>query len=58
VNLLVDFLIDDQDNFWILYGESVFSISMPDKKITGYSFPGDRKIKSGYLNIRLGKDSK
>jgi len=56
--LLKDFLIDFKGNFWILAGESVLSIRMPEMKITDHIVSGSGAFSSNYSNIRLAEDSK
>ncbi len=56
--LLEDFLIDFNGTFWILAGESVLSIRMPEMKVTDYIVPGNGAFNSNFSNIRLAQDSK
>jgi signal transduction histidine kinase/ligand-binding sensor domain-containing protein/AraC-like DNA-binding protein len=58
VKLLVDFLVDNLGNFWILTSEAILSIRVPEMKITDYTEFGNGLFSSSLSNIRVEENSK
>lgn len=58
INSLFDFLIDSNGDIWILTGEAIFKIKMPELKITDLSVSAGEDLSGPQNNIRIGEDSK
>ena len=57
-SMLIDFLIDSNDQFWLLTSESILSVSMDEKKITDYTNYGNDIFTSFRSNVRIREDAK
>jgi len=55
--ILLDFLIDSRDHFWILTSESLLEVEMPEMRIKDYTEYEGGIFSSSYTNIRVGEDS-
>jgi ligand-binding sensor domain-containing protein len=56
LDMMMDFMIDSKNNFWILNGESFFMIKMPEKRIVNFTNYGDGIFSSYGSNIRIQED--
>jgi signal transduction histidine kinase/DNA-binding response OmpR family regulator/ligand-binding sensor domain-containing protein len=57
-NLLFDFLIDDNDDIWLLTGEAILKIKIPELKIINLSDSAGEELSCAECNIRIDEDSK
>jgi signal transduction histidine kinase/DNA-binding response OmpR family regulator/streptogramin lyase len=57
-NNLFDFIIDSHGDIWLLTGEAILNIKMPELKIINLSDSAVEDLSGAESNIRIGEDSK